>query len=229
MQIIYNEEEKIIICAVARCGTNYLNQIALHVNYKELDNNYNADYYSDYTVIKIVRDPFNRFVSWWYSFLGNLSNTEDHPNCWSKKQVDQWIENFKIDMHYDEHTGFQSILYYQNNNLNKNTIFVKIEDLDIVLGLSSKQRYTDSYSKNILENTVFINKLFKSVKKLYDRDINWYNQLDTTTPTKFILKFFSDLTRLDMGTIDNPFPTCIDLGTITNDLEIDVDFGKISS
>lgn len=181
MQIIYNEQKKVIVCAVARCGTNYLSQIAPLINYKELSNNDITDY-SKYTVIKIVRNPFNRFISWWYSFPGNLNKTEDHPKHWTEKQVDQWIENFKINMHYDEHTGFQSMLYYQYNEFSNNNIFVKIEDLDIVLGLSSKQRYPDSYSEHILENTVFINNLFKSVRKLYKRDINWYNQLDTAIP-----------------------------------------------
>ena len=224
MQIIYNEEEKIIICAVARCGTNFLYDIAPYINYKILENNSITDY-SEYTIVKVVRDPYNRFVSWWYSFEGNLSKAEDHPRLWSKEKVDEWIERFKIDMHYDEHTGFQSILYYQHKELNQNNIFVKMEDLNIILGLSPESRPPDLYKEQVINNTMFINKIFQLAKMFYKRDIEWYNQLYTGIPKKFILKFFSDLTRLDIGTIDKPFPVCIDLGTITNDLEIDVDFG----
>lgn len=225
MQIIYNEDEKIIICAVARCGTNYLRDIAPYINYKELSHNSITDY-SDYTVIKIVRDPYNRFVSWWYSFAGNLSKTEDHPRGWSKEQVDRWIEDFKIDMHYDEHTGLQSILYYQQKEMNQNNLFVKIEELDIVLGFSLERRQPDLYNEQSIGNTMFINEIFKLARIFYKRDIEWYNRLYTAIPKKFMLKFFSNLTKLDIGTISEPFPARIDLGTITNDLEIDVDFGK---
>ena len=225
MQIIYNEEQKVIICAVARCGTNYLRDIAPYINYKELNHSSITDY-SDYTIIKIVREPYNRFVSWWYSFTGNLSKTEDCPRLWSKEKANDWIEKFKIDMHYDEHTGLQSILYYQNKELNQNNIFVKIEDLDIVLGFSLGRYCPNLYSENIPGNTIFINKIFKSAKIFYKRDLEWYSQLDTTIPKRFMLTFFSDLTKLDLGTISEPFPGRINLGTITNDLEIDVDFGS---
>ena len=224
MQIIYNEEEKIIICAVARCGTNFLIDIAPFINYKELAHNSITDY-SEYTIIKVVRDPYNRFVSWWYSFEGNLSKIEDHPRTWSKEKVDQWIKKFKIDMHYDEHTGLQSILYYQYQDMNQNTMFVKLEDLNIFLGLSLERHQPDLYNEHVINNTMFINKIFNHARIFYKRDIEWYNQLYTGIPKRFMLRFFSNLTNLDLGTIDKTLPVCIDLGTITNDLEIDVDFG----
>ena len=225
MNIIYNEEQKIIICAVARCGTNYLDDIAPFINYKVLQHNSITDY-SEYTIVKVVRDPYNRFVSWWYSFEGNLSKTEDHPRLWSREQAGRWIRTFKTAMHYDEHTGLQSILYYQNQDMNHKTMFVKMEELDVFLGFSLERYQPNTYIENVIDNNMIVNKIFKFARIFYERDIRWYNQLTTAIPKKFILKFFSNLTKLDLGTISEPFPGRIDLGTITNDLEIDVDFGK---
>lgn len=224
MQIIYNEEQKIIICAVARCGTNFLIDIAPYINYKELNHNSITDY-SEYTIVKVVRDPYNRFVSWWYSFEGNLSKTDDHPRLWSSEQAHKWIKRFKTAMHYDEHTGLQSILYYQHQDMNHKNMFVKMEELDIFLGYSLERYEPNNYIDNVIENNMIINKIFKFARIFYKRDLDWYNRIDTVIPKKFMLRFFSDLTKLDLGTISEPFPGRINLGTITNDLEIDVDFG----
>jgi hypothetical protein len=226
MNIIYNEEEKILICALARCGTNFLADIAPHINYKVLDDYHQIKNFSEYTIVKIVREPMNRFVSWWYSFKANLSKTEDHPRDWTEEETNNWIEKFKDEMHYDEHTGLQSILYFQNPDLNHNNLFIKLEDIDIFLGFSVEKYRLNRYVEDMYNNIPIMNRLIKTVKRFYKRDLEWYNNLDTRIPGNFRLKFFSVLTKLDMGVIDRTHPMTIDLGTIKNDLEIDVDFGK---
>lgn len=185
MNIIYNKEKKIIICAMPRCGSNYIAHIGPHFGYKFLEQ-YTEDEIKDYTVVKLVRDPVNRFVSWWYSFKGNLSAVDDDPRSWSQEDADAWIEMFKTYMHYDEHTCLQSIMYSKDKSLNHNNVFVKMEDVNILLGLSSEPHTVNTYSELIVNNTPIINRVLEYANIFYKQDIEWYNKLDKTIPASLI-------------------------------------------
>ena len=110
--------------------------------------------------------------------------------------------------------------------MNHKNMFVKMEELDIFLGYSLERYEPNTYIDNVIDNNMIVNKIFKFARIFYKRDLDWYIHVDTVIPKKFMLRFFSNLTKLDLGTISKPFPGRINLGTITNDLEIDVDFGK---
>lgn len=132
--------------------------------------------FDDFTVIKIIRDPYPRCMSWFYSFEW-IDNVHDR---WTVDDAEKWLKDFRVQHHYDEHTGLQSVLYNLNYEYRNNNVYVRMEDIDAYFG-NSDVPYPSGVQHNIRANMlpndvrVFLK---KHICKIYRLDYQWIEKLD---------------------------------------------------
>lgn len=177
MDVIYNSTNRIILCALPRCGTNYIRRFAS----KSKDWRNGARFapsfrYHEHTIVKVVRDPFERWRSWFYTFGFDYCN----PIHWTIDDAKKFIDDFSIKMHYDQHTGYQHILYTIDQNLNYNNKFVTMEKVGIFLGDSGAPHNPGKQHdfREVDMNPSVIEYLYPRIHELYRLDSNWIKSLD---------------------------------------------------
>jgi hypothetical protein len=174
MEAFYNKEKNQYIFAAYRCGTNFLNS-------KPVRNQgwVKIDYYNDKLnidnntqIIKIIRDPYQRWVSWFDHFV--LANSKSN---WNILYAREWLKEFEATLHLDFHTEKQSVLYNRETINVSQSIYVNMEDLNIFLKVSNQRHvinYRDRF-ENLPKNS---RKLFLfKIKKIYQDDYKWIKSL----------------------------------------------------
>ena len=174
-----NHTKKQIICCPFVCGTSYLH---LHVLRNEDYEHYrgNWDIPEDYTIYKIVRDPIQRWHSWYNKFIiENSIKPEDNTAlvyinaAINKKNIKSWFDNFSCAMHYDGHTGLQKYLHYSDKRFNSlNEKFIASSHLQNFLGNSNKN-YIDR-----IYNYKSRSEIDKYLYNLYQQDIDWIQGIE---------------------------------------------------
>lgn len=177
VDIICNPVNKTIVCALPRCGTNYLNSFAR----KNQDWRANARFglafrFEEQTVVKVIRDPFERWRSWFYSFA---FDPNVHP-FWTVDDSDKFIKNFDIMRHYDQHTGYQSILYNMDTRFNHNNIYVRMENIGVYLGDAGQPHSAGTMhaERERVMNDAVKDYMYSSIRQLYQNDHDWIKSLD---------------------------------------------------
>lgn len=187
METIVNHDKKIIISALPRCGTQYLAKQAVNKpewhalnirQYKLLKN------YNEYTVYLPVRDPYKRWRSWFYSFVNDTATDPEWPKQWSVLVAHDWLQTFSLRMHYDTHTGLQSILYnVELPSSVKNIRYVHMEDIGTLM--YGKPRYTPANGLGHLEDMLPADTsayFDRTVPLLYQHDYKWIESLTFWNP-----------------------------------------------
>jgi len=87
MDVLVNNEKKMVCCVLPRCGSNHVRSVLKTVGWVER-RRVTKESFEDYTIIKIVRDPYERWVSWFYSF-----EWDDIPPIknWTVADAKQWF------------------------------------------------------------------------------------------------------------------------------------------
>lgn len=129
----------------------------------------------------VVRDPYYRWRSWFYSFYWDYPDGGPHPRDWTVDDARAWIKKFEIARHYNTHTGSQQILFdisFKEKNF-KSHEYIMMNDLDYYLGLSDYTRtnYDGHYIKEDQMHDEVINYLKEEIKRLYQDDYNWLKSL----------------------------------------------------
>ena len=166
-----------MVYALPRCGSNYI------VNFARSRKDWRSGLkfsplfkYQEHTIVKIVRDPFERWRSWFYTFGFDQCD----PTLWGLSDAENFIKDFSIRMHYDIHTGLQNILYNINPNLNYNNVYVTMESVGIFLG-DSGIPHVPGEQHNVREeamNSDVKDYLYSSIRELYKSDTEWIKTLD---------------------------------------------------
>ena len=191
MDLIVSQQRNEVIWALQRCGTNHLRAIAASgiSDWRLLFGYKNADKLASMKVTRIVRDPLQRWLSWFTSFIiqGNDDGSENplheyYSNVdvknWNLQDAKLFFTEFEKIMHDDYHTIPQHIGYFEYENLNHNNHFVLMENIDIYLQISRKQHQPEF--KEVfynLESTVQQH-IMNTVCDLYEKDYLWMNELD---------------------------------------------------
>lgn len=175
MDVLINYEEKKICCALPRCGSNYARIMLKSRGWVERRRS-TLRSFDDFTVIKIVRDPYARCMSWFYSF-----EWLDRVHArWTVDDAEKWLKNFRVQHHYDEHTGLQSVLYNLNHEYRNNNVYIKMEDIDSYFGNSDipfPSGVQHSVRANMLSPDVLVF-LKKHIYEIYHLDYEWIENLD---------------------------------------------------
>lgn len=178
MEAFYNKTKNQYILAAYRCGTNFLaskpvrklgwKKIKIPVTDIQLN--------SETTVVKVIRDPFERWSSWFDNFV----ICDDH-SPWTTKRAHEWLKNFETNLAYDSHTEKQSVMYNFENIQSPNSIYVNMEDLNLFLGLSDQKHRVSSHENfHKLPNKVF--SIFNiKIKTIYKDDYEWIKNLQFVT------------------------------------------------
>jgi len=191
MDLIVSQQRNEVIWALQRCGTNHLRAIAasgisdwrLLFAYNKINN------LTDMKVTRIVRDPLQRWLSWFTSFViqGNDDGSanpllEHYSNVdvknWNVKDARLFFTEFEKNMYENNHTIPQHIGYFEYENLNHNNHFVLMENIDIYLRISRKQHQPDfkEVFYNLESNVQQY--IMNTVCDLYEKDYLWMNELD---------------------------------------------------
>jgi hypothetical protein len=177
---IVNDDKKIMIHAVCRNGTNRLDNVACNIpewNGISLCD-IQQQQYNEFTHVKIIRDPYQRWRSWFYDFEAHDDIAPDWTNKWNLAYARSWVEHFQYRMHYDTHTGLQKMLY-EDPYCNNNVMYLQMEDIDQFLGISNS-RYNSS-TRKIHESRLAANVvsyLQHKIPYLYTADYAWIKTLD---------------------------------------------------
>ena len=174
-----NHNKKIVICCPFVCGTSFLH---LHVLKNEEYEHYrgNWDISEEYTLYKVIRDPVQRWHSWYNKFFldNKLPIEENQANTFgleyiNKKNIKVWFDHFKTVMHYDGHTGLQKYIHYNDKRfIGQNEKFILSNQLQVFLG-NTKNAYKDKVYDYKLRNEID-----KYLYDLYKIDINWIKTLE---------------------------------------------------
>ncbi len=177
MDVLVNNEKKMVCCVLPRCGSNHVRSVLKTVGWVER-RRVTKESFEDYTIIKIVRDPYERWVSWFYSF-----EWDDVPPIknWTVADAKQWLENFRVRHHYDEHTALQSMLYNFNNEyICNNTCYVRMEYVDMYFGFTNQRHpsFVQHFAR-MDETPLDVLEYFKhAIPKLYKPDYIWMKNLN---------------------------------------------------
>ena len=174
METFYNKEKNQYIFAAYRCGTNFLNSKPVRNQgwFKVKIPVSGIIIKPETTVVKVIRDPFERWSSWFDNFV--ICNDYTH---WTTQKAHSWLRNFEENLTYDSHTEKQSVMYNFENILSPNSIYVNMEDLNLFLGVSDKKHRVNSHENFYkLSNRVF--SIFNiKIKTIYRDDYEWMKTL----------------------------------------------------
>ena len=171
-----NHNEKKIICCPAMCGTTYLHlQVLKNDNWEHIRGSIHVPDY--YTVYKIVRNPVERFYSWYNVYVGGQGQYQDTDHIFIKDtltsiNLEEWFEYFKTVMHYDEHSALQKYLHRFDARFNNlKTKYILSKHLKNIVYNSYDEYQEKKYNKvcNGLED--------KYLVALYNDDIEWIQSL----------------------------------------------------
>ena len=174
-----NHNEKTVICCPFVCGTSYLQvQILKNDNYEHYRGNWPIP--DDYRIYKVVRNPLQRWHSWYNKFIiknkfpaGTNEALVFIDNSINKKNMQGWFDKFKVSMHYDGHTGLQKYLHKADKRFNNNnTSYILSSHLQVFLGTSNKN-FEDK-----IHDLPLRQRIDKYLQELYLEDIEWINSLE---------------------------------------------------
>lgn len=205
MNILINKKEKYIVAVVPRCGSNYIKKIASYVGLKDITDLDLPKKIEDYKIIKIVRDPIERFNSWFYNFV-SYPGKKNYEITWNKLETTKFFKKHIYNMNFDNHIKLQSLLYNKNTNLNQNVSYLLMENINAFFGIGNSQHTPAVPDFLKFEDIDYFN---FCVNKCYKPDIKWFNSLNTDTPPamSFLKK------TIDMGGITDPVPFTADFGS----------------
>ena len=180
MEAFYNNKQNQYIFTTNRSGSRYLNSITVKnlgwekvdLAEPELDKLITIPLQDTTKIIKVVRDPYERWRSWFNTFVLQNSNIN-----WDIDQSNQWLTEFKKTFSKDFHTEKQSILLNSIGTGSSQIIYIRMEDLNIFLKISNQPHvinYCDSF-ETLPES---IRKLFLfEIKRIYQDDYQWIKSL----------------------------------------------------
>ena len=181
MEVFYNNKQNQYIFTTNRSGTNFLNSEPVRKLGWEKVNDIIHELDSDpeiperdntTTVVKVIRDPYERWQSWFDTFVLRNSNID-----WNISQSNQWLMEFKKTLSKDIHTEKQSILLKSINTGNSQIIYIHMEDLNIFLKISDQRHVISNCDRfEALPKSSCKLFLFK-IKKIYQDDYKWIKSL----------------------------------------------------
>ena len=174
---IVNHDKGIIICCPFVCGTTFLH---LYVNknedYEHVRGNWHIP--ENYNVVRVVRDPIQRFHSWYNKFVLASNVWYQGPsNRFIETKIDEnniedWFAHFSTVMHYDGHTALQKYSHMSDKRFNiENIKYINSSYLQKFMG-TKPENYVD-----LVYNTPHRNLIDKYLEDLYKIDINWMKEL----------------------------------------------------
>jgi hypothetical protein len=177
MEAFYNQEKNQYILAANRCGTVFLtSNVVKNLGWIKINITANdLSLIETASVVKIIRDPYQRWRSWFNSFV--LTKYK----FWNAIESKKWINNFKINYKDDYHTEKLSVIYNQPNLIKNNTLYLAMKDLNLFLKISNQphqHNFCDYYSC-LSQQVQFI--FEREIKKLYYSDYDWIKKLQTLT------------------------------------------------
>jgi hypothetical protein len=180
MEAFYNKEKHQYILAVNRCGTNFLNSdVVKKLGWKKqnfLITIDRANFDLTATAVIIIRDPFERWCSWFDNFVLAENNI-----IWNQKTIIQWFEKFEKEMNDDSHTIKQSLIYTKKNIKFKKIEYINMTDLNIFLNVN-KEKHQMSQKERFNQLPAELRELFlHQIKKIYCDDYQWIKSLPIQT------------------------------------------------
>lgn len=173
--MIYNARKHLIIWALPRCGSGIVFRQVM-ADPKRWDHIRNDDIGKmkvPPNVIKVVRDPVERFVSYVASFI--INNKDPEINYYlpplRRNNFDDWFEKFSRCYHYDSHTNLQSIVYYSNMKLNHHVKYLHTKDLSKFFYVQNYTNLNREFYRDYLEP------MLPKVKELYKHDYEWLDSI----------------------------------------------------
>lgn len=175
---IVNHNRGIIICCPFVCGTSFLHLRALKDdNWEHVRGNWHIP--ENYVIARIVRDPIQRFHSWYNKFIlasdvwyGGSSNRFITDKV-SLDNINDWFEHFRIVMHYDGHTMLQKYNHIMDKRFNiDNIIYVKSNHVQKFIN------YSDTNYEELEYQTPYREQIDKYLQELYEIDINWLKTIE---------------------------------------------------
>ena len=176
MEAFYNQKKHQYVFVANRCGTNFLASDAIkNLGYSK--QNFllpmeQVKFDSDALAIFVIRDPYERWKSWFDIFFLNT-----YQIVWNKKNTTEWIEKFELDVNNDYHTEHQSLIYTRKNLVFKNVKYINMIDLNLFFETDAQQHQIfqkERFEKLPLE----IQNIFEyRIKKIYQADYEWIEKL----------------------------------------------------
>lgn len=157
-----------------RCGTNFLNSKPVRkLGWKSAEwdvHNSTSDLCA--SVIKVVRDPIDRWRSWFENFV--LDSDQDK---WTLAYTVCWLNNFERTFSEDFHTAQQHIMYNSIKSATCQTVYVRSEALNLLLGLARVPYRGNRHRKfrKLPQEIQYI--LLFQIRKIYQDDIAWIKTL----------------------------------------------------
>jgi hypothetical protein len=185
MEAIYNSDKQTIIAACARCGSQHLRRISMNILYKQyhyFDYRFTKSVQpQNYKLVHVVRDPYFRWRSWFYSFVWDLPREDLNIPMWTVDDANEWLKKFEIERHYNTHTGLQKVLFdinFKEKNF-KSHEYVMMNDIDYYLGLSDQTRinYDGHYMREDIMDPEVVSLLKYKIVEMYQPDYNWIKSL----------------------------------------------------
>jgi len=148
--------------------------------------------HNDYEVVQIVRDPVQRYMSWFdKQYVKNHIRREKvtFVETWMQNRfTKEWFENFlehqRHGIHYDGHTCYQSLWprHFLKFISDKEWKYLRMEDINRYF-FDSKP-YTPRRDPNeyvgvwdTLDQEI-VDYVIAELEKIYEGDIKWYKSLD---------------------------------------------------
>jgi len=175
---IVNTKEQIMLHAAHRNGSSRILRIPnvnkdwklIHPAFMHRSN------CEKFTHVKVIRDPYLRWRSWFYDFKAGPTNP-NWTNKWSLDYAKLWVDEFKDTMHQDIHTNFQKV-EYDDARILQNEIFLQMEDLDIFLGISQKPHVIDARTTYEQQMDADVTSYLQiKIPFLYNIDYTWMQNL----------------------------------------------------
>ena len=174
---IVNHNKKIIIACPFMCGTTFLHSYVLkNEDYEHVRGNWHIP--NGYKVLRVVREPIQRFYSWYNKFVHlndewlNSGKNRFHIERINKKNIESWFEKFSLLMHYDGHIGLQKYIHIVDYRFNIDKIeYIHSYHLQNFLGIKSENYQTKNYSLPLKKECD------KYLYEFYKQDIEWIDNL----------------------------------------------------
>lgn len=171
--ILYNEQTKETIISINRCGSGYVEDIGNNDEFSDWKLATDNTNFDGYTVYQVVRDPWERWFSWFVNFVYEGSKIGLDLELETAKE---FIHEFQQDFYYDPHIAFQSSMYKLTCKFYniKNPKCLDIMDLNKVIHKNdAKQHITTPWSDQIVAKPIVTVFLRKSIRKIYYADYQW--------------------------------------------------------
>lgn len=178
MEAYYHKQKNQYVFVAQRCGTNFLNsKLVRRLGWRKVDHHRKLKLDNDTVIFKVIRDPGKRFTSW----LENFVLSEENHIFYSVKQTHRWLMDFQRTMSLDPHTEKLCILYNISQIEQYKTVYVAMENLNLLLGVSPVPRIINFRKK--------LDKLPKEIqlilqhftKNIYHDDYEWIKTLTLLT------------------------------------------------